>query len=94
MVIRKMGIRTCFQFFLLITRFIERGALFYHGRFEASNNKTIGLETLKPEHISAWLLDISGAAVSLIRSSGSRPASDKDHSAECSFEVTVKDIVQ
>jgi hypothetical protein len=94
MVIRKMGIRTCFQFFLLITRFIERGALFYHGRFEASNNKTIGLETLKPEHISSWLFDIGSAAFSLFRSSGSLAASDKDHSRECSFEVAVKDVVQ
>jgi hypothetical protein len=30
-VIRKIGIRTCFQFFLLITRLLK-GALFYHGR--------------------------------------------------------------
>jgi hypothetical protein len=68
MVIRKIGIRTCFQFFPLITRFIERGALFYHGRFKASNNKTIGMEILKPEHISAWLFDIVSDPFSLIRS--------------------------
>jgi hypothetical protein len=74
--------------------FYRKGTLFYHGRFEASNNKTIGLETLKPEHISAWLFGIRSASFSLFRSSGSLAASDKYHSRECSFEVAVKNVVQ
>ena len=37
--IRKIGIRTCFQFFLLITRLLK-GALFYHGLIQTSKNKT------------------------------------------------------
>jgi hypothetical protein len=43
-VIGKIGIRTCFQFFLLITR-ILKGALFYHGHEYAGKIKwTLGTE--------------------------------------------------
>ena len=74
--------------------FYRKGALFYHGLFEASNNKTPGPAILKPPHIIAWLRVISTTAFGLFRSSKSRAANDKDHSGECSLEVALEDVVQ
>jgi hypothetical protein len=73
--------------------FYRIGALFYHGLFEASNNKTIDLAILKQAHNIAWLLGIGTAAFGLFRSSNSRAASSKDHSGECS-EVAAENVTQ
>jgi hypothetical protein len=74
--------------------YYRKGALFYHGRFEASNTKTIRLVTIKPEHVIAWLFDISSGAFSLFCSSNPRAANDKDHSVKCSLEVAVENVTQ
>lgn len=74
--------------------FYRKGALFYHGRFEASNNKTIRLAIIKPEYIIAWLFDINSHAFELFRSSNSRAANDKDRSVKCPIEVAVENVTQ
>ena len=72
--IGKIGIRTCFQFFLLITRFIRKGALFYHGLLQASKVETLGKAATKSDQTLATLPDIGRHPTGLLGPTGSLAA--------------------
>ncbi len=73
--------------------FLSKGALFYHGRFQASNNKTIGPVLIKPGWTFYCLPDVGLPAFSLLGPSSPGAASHKKQSPERTFEAAIKDSV-